>query len=213
MTARAVSVAKAGHGAHENEDAWATAGTRAAVADGATETAFAGAWARHLARAACASPALLDAIAHARASWPSHLAPLLVGQPWFVQAKADEGAFAAVLVVQVEGREVRAEAVGDANLFVLGPREVRRAWPYEDAEAFGMRPALVGTAGDVPPVQAWRTRLGTDESLLLATDALAAYVLRTGALPEAFWTAPEHAVDQARRQGLRNDDVTALLLT
>lgn len=212
------SVARHGSAPEENEDAWAVAAPPggpvvAALADGATESAFARAWACALVEAAVRTGDLRAAHAVAARRHAAHVQTRVGALPWYAAAKAEEGAHAALLVVVLtpEGR-YRAEAVGDACLFeVDAAGRRRRAWPLATAEAFSHRPVLLSSAASPPDVSAHEGRLHADEHLLLATDALAAYLL---AHPDVPWPpegrAPEPAVALARGAGLRNDDTTWL---
>src|SRR5947209_4095831 len=87
-----------GHAPGECEDALAgdPAAGRFAVADGASESAFAGAWARLLAEGFVAAPGEpwrdLDWLGPPRQRWAAAVdGPSL---PWYAEAKRDLGAFA-----------------------------------------------------------------------------------------------------------------------
>ncbi len=213
---RALWIPKAGHRPEEYEDAAAgpvevTGLTRFAVADGATESARAGAWARALAEAACRAP-LPEAIGQARQAF-GEASGRGASLPWYAEEKAAEGAHATVLALALHpnGRW-SAEAIGDCVLFHLRDGALVLAWPLDDPDAFGNRPALVPSRPDVPAPEpetttgAWQP----GDRFLLATDALAAHLLRhgpeaaLGLTPEVF----EASVAEARAAGMRNDDVT-----
>jgi serine/threonine protein phosphatase PrpC len=197
---------------------------RAAVADGATESAFSGLWARTLvvellARSTTTAEAFEAAVEAGRAEWAAAVARRLDDRPWYVRAKAEEGAFATVLSVTLhEDGAWTGLAVGDCCLFHLRDGAVIATWPYEDPDAFTHRPSLVPSRR-TRPVPAPRTTTGDWEpgdALLLATDAVAAWLLRRDAAsvldtdPSAFG----RAVQTARKKGaLRNDDATLLVLT
>lgn len=200
-------------------DAWPV---RAAVADGATESVFAGAWAHALVERLVARPqaspdAFTEAVTEARARWGSSAADRARDRPWYVQAKASEGAFATVLALTLhEDGTWGASVVGDCCLFHLRAGRTLRAWPFTDPDAFTNRPALVSSRPD-RPVPSPLTASGTwtaGDRWLLATDAVAAWLLRTdpGAL-EPDEQAFSAAVRAAREDGpLRNDDATLLVL-
>jgi len=104
---------KSGNSAEEYEDAWAQrqtrtpAGIRVAVVDGATESSFAKLWAALLAqsyvRSELAGAEFFARLQPARRLWRQRLAgrPL----PWFASEKAEQGAFAAFLGVQIDAHK------------------------------------------------------------------------------------------------------------
>lgn len=209
-----------------SEDAAAVRGedapVRAAVADGATESVYAGRWARllveHLVAAEAGPRAAFSAATdRARADWQAAVDEAVAEQPWYVQSKVTEGAFATLLGLWVEADGTwRAASVGDCGLFHLREGAVQRAWPETDPDAFGNRPALLSSRPDAsspPPTVATGTWTPGD-AFLLATDAGAAWVLRAG--PSAVLNADRpfaEAVEAARADGtLRNDDTTFLRL-
>lgn len=196
---------------------------RAAVADGATESVYAGTWAELLAQhlvdgAADSSAGFAEGVEAGRAAWWETVEEASTDQPWYVTAKVEEGAFATALGLSVhEDGQWRAVAVGDCCLFHLRDGTLRQAWPIDDPEGFGHRPTLVSSLSghDVPTP---RTREGTwaaNDVFLLATDAVAAWLLRTDPDAAASWDEEafrEH-VRAARADGaLRNDDATLLVL-
>lgn len=197
---------------------------RAAVADGATESAFAGLWARTLVEELLAQPAATEeayaaAVEAGRASWAAAVADRLDDRPWYVRAKAEEGAYATALGVALhEDGTWAAVAAGDCCLFHLRDERPVATWPYDAPDAFTNRPSLVPSRPG-RPVPAPRTTSGrwqSGDALLLATDAVAAWLLRRGPTrglevpPSTFGEVVEHA----RAKGvLRNDDATLLVLT
>ena len=212
---RGWTLAKAGHTPEENEDAWAASPPGAdplvlAVADGATETAFARSWALALVAAVVETGTVAGAHERARRAHEAAVGAQAATLPWYAAAKAEEGAFAALLAVRltVSGR-FEAEAVGDACLFHVRGLALVAAWPFTDADAFNHRPRLLASNARAPAPLVTAGQLARGDRLLLATDALAAFFLRDGfgrldALRHEFPTAIAHA----RRDGLRNDDVT-----
>src|SRR5437763_7927962 len=84
----------------EYEDAWAAdpARGRFAVADGASETSFAGRWAQLLTEGfltAARPPALSEWVGESRRCWSSEIMGLEL--PWYAEMKRDQGAFATLL--------------------------------------------------------------------------------------------------------------------
>lgn len=188
---------------------------RAALADGATESAYARTWALTLAEAAAEAP-LAEALCAARARFARRTAPdALRPRPWYAEAKAAQGAHAALLAVALHAdRSWHAEAVGDVVLFHLRARTLLQAWPLADPAAFSHRPALVASREDAPPPVPL-TASGTwrpGDRLLLATDALAAFLLAHDPAAAAGLDAPAFVgfVEAARARGLRPDDVALI---
>lgn len=230
--------AKAGNRREEYEDAWAVRGgdssrvARVAVTDGATEASFSQLWAVLLAegwvRSRISGPDFAGRLGAARRlwSWRTRRRPL----PWYAAEKARRGAFAAFLGLSLlpHTGAWRAVAIGDCNLFQLeglgsGLRLVR-AFPLERAEEFGSSPVLLGSlpgTGDVPADRVCVAEgvLPGNGLLLLASDALSAWLLRREERGEPAWEAVsplglgdasdfEALVAGAREDGARNDDMT-----
>ena len=221
---RTLWLPKSGHAADEYEDAFAfsdasTMPFRAAVADGATEAAFAGRWARQLAEGFAESgAALAEQLPAWQRAWAAAVEAQRAALPWYAAEKAEQGAFAAFLGFTLAASDRwRAAAVGDCNLFHLRDGGLRQAWPFSDAEAFGHHPALVPSraAQALPKVCRTEGRCRPGDAFVLASDALAAYLLRTGAAAALDFTAetfPQAVADAHAAGTLRNDDVTLLVL-
>jgi hypothetical protein len=220
---RAFHLPKRGHSAAEYEDAYAGAAEtgRFALADGASESSFAGAWARLLAEAFVKGPV----------KWPAWLTPLqqrwaataVAGPaPWYTEAKFEEGAFATLLGVVVEPprRRWRAWAVGDSCVFQVRRNHLLQAFPVISSGEFDNAPRLVGSRSRPPRRDRARGSWRAGDRLLLMTDALAQWFLRRVEAGHRPWRAVERLqsdedfakwVEKLRdREGLRNDDVTLL---
>lgn len=220
------TVPKAGRDTDESEDAadvWAdTWPIRAAVADGATESIFAGSWAETLVegmKTTEATPtALTEALSEWRTEWEGRVASRTEGMPWYGAAKADEGSHAALLGLDVhpDGRW-RAVAVGDCTLIHLHEGRVEAAWPRNRAEDFSNRPSLLSTRTDdaAPSPEGTTGTWEPGDTFLLATDAVAAWLLRTDPTAACEWEPGEfpEAVEAARtNESLPNDDSTLVVL-
>ena len=227
---RCLRVPKRGNSWVEFEDAYACNSSlgRFAVADGASESMFAGEWALELCESFIADATndgklgpWLDA---ARGRWQ----PRVAEQPdlWHVAEKMRDGSFATFLglTVELEGMtgRWRAVAVGDSCLFLIRGGRLACAFPIDEAAAFGTRPQLIGSHGDGRMrVAGAHGDLADGDSLLLTTDALAHWFLagcEAGRMPWrelaglsasgfAEWVAAER-----RERRLKNDDVTLLTL-
>lgn len=225
IVSRILTVPKAGAEEDENEDAagvWTTSWpVRAAVADGATESMFAKRWAETIVKGLktldLSPSALTDELPTWRADWKASVEqeePL----PWYASAKADEGTFATLL-----GLEVRSDgqwdalAVGDCTLMHVHEGRLETAWPHATSEAFSNRPSLLSTLPDrnVPTPDATTGTWHHGDAFLLATDAVAAWLLDTDPVAARAWDAQEfaEAVEAARsNESLRNDDSTLVVL-
>jgi hypothetical protein len=227
-------VPKSGHTNEECEDAWAgdSAPGRFAVADGASESAFASLWARLLASSFVAAPRppeLADWLHDAQHRWSSEVMELDL--PWYADMKRQEGAFATLLGLIFQPRTRarpggwRAVAVGDACLVHVRRNRPVRTFPLKSSSDFSNDPCLIGSRDSSPPRprRARGTMLDGDRFYLM-TDALAQWFLRahedeehpcdalksvlTAASPDESFVA---WVEELRYLGrMRNDDVTLL---
>ncbi len=217
---------KKGNTSEEYEDAFAgdPAQGRFAVTDGASESAFAGAWAGIVAQAYVRTPGSWSGwLPDARKLWRSQVQGREL--PWYAETKFHEGAFAATLGLIFHPDHWRAEAIGDCCLFQIRQERLCHAFPISRSQDFDNRPVLLGSrnreAGQ-PKLQCyslqgdWR---GGDLFYLM-TDALAQWFLtkiegrgspwrklQRLETPEqfAFW------LDKVRTANeIRNDDVTLL---
>jgi hypothetical protein len=228
---RGFSLPKRGNAPEECEDAFAgdPAAGRFAVADGASESAFAGAWARVLVEACVATPERWSSwLQSAQARWQAQFEHQ--DMPWFVEGKFAEGACATLLGVAVDPpakaqpRSWKARAVGDCCLFHVRQGSLLGAFPVTRSTDFDNQPALLSSRSRAPRIR--RQRMTGDwqdhDSLLLMSDALAQWFLlaiETGRRPwEALSSLQTEkdfaqAIEELRDQKeLRNDDVTLLTI-
>jgi hypothetical protein len=218
------SVPKSGGDATDYEDAASIADrnwpVRAAVADGATESVYAGLWADMLVdtfvEVGPDPAALISAVQTRQSEWHAAVQERAAEQPWYVQAKAEEGAFATGLVLSVHDDGTWAAAsIGDCGLFHLQDDDAQ-GWPTDDPEAYTNRPALIPSRGAdrIPTPDTTSGRWTPGDTFLLATDAVAAWLLRVG--PRTVLDADasvDARVETARAdETLRNDDATLLIL-
>jgi len=218
-----LSVAKAGCGPAENEDALAVEAGRAAVCDGASEGWGSGLWARHLAEAlvsaAVAPPNFAEWLDAVRQSFTP--APAV---SWYAEAKLAVGAFSTLLGVAFSpvpggGLKFHAVAVGDTGLFHVRADKLLAGFPVETASEFGNRPALVGSGPGAGVEPAWFAgRAESGDRFYLLTDALAEWFLRSveaGTAPWQVLDAVSNAAEfenwvqsQRANKHLKNDDTT-----
>jgi len=162
-------------------------GLRVAVSDGATESSFAREWARLLCDEHIRSPIrdghyLVSRVDERLADlWAGGLAQRDL--PWHAREKVKWGAAATFLGLCVlpDGRW-RAVAVGDTCLFQFRRGQLLTALPITQSSAFTSRPALVislrgANARLAPHVSVREGRCDPGDVMILATDALAAWIL------------------------------------
>ena len=229
--ARGFRLARRGSTTDECEDAWAidAEATRVAVADGATESAYPGVWAR----------LLVERFAREPGEWPGWIAevqprwldavrqPDTPPVPWFVEQSLARGAFATFLGVRFAEESAEVIAVGDSCLFHVRDGRLERSFPLEDSSAFGNTPWLVGSRtspDEVPRRQGMSCRLDLrpGDRLWLMTDALARWFLVESEADRRPWDALGDLLDRPDEEwagwvealrdtrALRNDDTTVV---
>lgn len=233
---RTLAVPRSGSGEGEYEDAVAIEAEDwpvcTAVADGATESVFAGAWAECLARdlvkrRATTSDALREAVAEGQSAWRATVRDRTEEGPWYVSAKAAEGAFATVLGLSLHADgQWRAVSVGDCCLFHVRDGGLLQSWPFETADPFTNRPTLISSRSNqpVPPPETTSGTWQPQDAFLLATDAVAAWLLgdtvsetseaSIGPSDATGWNQEEfqRIVGTARKEGTLHDDDATLLV-
>ena len=214
---------------------------RAAVSDGASESAFAREWANVLTQAFISRPpdicglteeSMCEWLALAQQEW--HVGIPWDRIPWHGEAKARAGAFATLLGLTIAagpGRSAgfswQAVAVGDSCLLVVRDGRLSLSFPLEDAAQFDNSPALVCSNPDNAG-ELWENVRQSDgecvsgDSFILASDALACWFLDRDAAGEKPWEtilALDASgwvawVEDQRRAGLmRNDDTTLVIIS
>lgn len=223
---------KAGSSDAENEDVARSRvferGLRIAVADGATESSYAGEWATAIVNAWIDDGAeLTEVLSRAERTWAQSL-PHRDSLPWFGQAKLDEGSAATALLATVNpvhgGFNWEAAAIGDCELFALSKRRrtfsLVRATPLADSNLFNNTPELARTSF-LGTWASYRGFVRGPAELWLATDALAQSLLHAKEAGRPAWHAwsdalaePEsfaaQVADWRSSRLLRNDDTTLL---
>lgn len=244
VNARAFWAPKAGNRVEEYEDAfWPVRGMnrtgarfRFAIADGATETSYSALWAQLLVRsfgAGSLRPGQFDAsLRQEQARWRSAVSskPL----PWYAEAKVLDGAYAALLGLELHGPETgmmtwQALSVGDCCLMHMRGDALLASFPATDAAFFTSRPYLLSS--NPGPNGALTEQLRhtggacmPGDRFFLMTDALAQWFLHAAVAGKAPWRTCRAVtqggarrfgalVEELRNQhGLRNDDVTLLVV-
>lgn len=219
---------KGGHTLNEYEDAFAgdPHTGRFAIADGASESAFADVWAQILVNAYIQSAGPWSGWLHdARKRWEVQVQDREL--PWYAEAKFQEGAYAALLGIAFSHGRWRASAVGDCCLFQMRDGRLLRSFPMRRSSEFGNRPSLLGSRSRTsmqPRTRRvhWQGDFRASDVVLLMTDALAERFLKeveNGRLPwndlQAIQSHEQFAdfIDNLRQaKELRNDDVTLMLI-
>jgi hypothetical protein len=251
LSVRSHTVAKAGNRDDENEDAVEVDGQRfvVALADGSTEGAYSRDWARWLAARfarsenrypeAIQSPELLaQAIQRALETWRTNFSEQIAQRrdelPWFVERAREQGGFATLLVLvaspQQDNVTWHAAAMGDSCLFhVDQDANIACQLPNLAFADFDISPRLLSSAGignsdTIAGAKFANGRLEPTDHLILATDALSAWLVkepgvgfksRFARLLDAARSSDSFAalVAAERLDGeLRNDDVTLVLV-
>jgi hypothetical protein len=228
LSCRCLQVPKNGSTREEFEDgaAWDCATGRFAVADGATESIYAGEWAAVLGESFVADPpsveSLNDWLGPLQRQWFSRVNGR--SDSWYVEEKLRDGAFATLLGLAIDPVAATwlAISLGDSCLFHIKEDRLALAFPIEKANGFGARPSLIGSRRSLatPPAIA-RGSFLRGEQLFLMTDALAEWFhmqAESGCKPWGdlrqmsddlfpIW------IDALRTTGqMKNDDVTLLTI-
>ncbi|MGH3417869.1 MAG: hypothetical protein ACRDSS_15470, partial [Actinocrinis sp.] len=226
-----LSAPKAGSSESEYEDAWwvprgapsAVEGCTVAVADGASESLLAGAWANMLVRGigALSGADMDDAlfaqrICETAARWPGYLGRYVrrrekAGRPiaWYEEPKLEQGAYATVLGVSLRrasgpvysgGGVWTAAALGDSCAFQVRGERLVAAFPLASPEDFDTSPDLAGTRNPDRDLIERRTltRRGTwlpGDVFYLATDAASQWFLAQDAVDGRPWRQIDAAFD------------------
>jgi hypothetical protein len=195
------SVPKAGSSEADYEDAIAIGPTAVAIADGATESSFARAWAQALTEGFACDPLspkpdlteLMERVGPLQKQWHAGIAWDRL--PWFAEDKARNGAFAALLTLRFEApaaddnadgivadRRWHALAIGDTCLFQVRDDALHLAFPLSESAAFDSTPLLL-SSNPARNLQVWDHAQALTglfkpgDTMLLMTDALAKWFL------------------------------------
>ena len=212
---------------------------RCAVADGASESAFSGEWARLLVRGYCRRRVSLERL---QRRWLRFVTRRPA--PWYLEAKIKRGAHAALVGLSIReerrsepfGGPWEVEAVGDSCFFHVRGNELLAVVPISKSDEFDNSPHLLSTdtSTSFGLVESqvtvfsgeWRPR----DSFYLLTDALAQWTLaehEAGRSPWPMFRGLRHADDHCggnaehrcfqtvvaelrEKGGLHNDDTTLL---
>jgi hypothetical protein len=197
---------------------------RFAVADGATETSFAGSWARILTEAYCDDrlngKRIRKTLPQLEREWRSSIDTESL--PWYAEEKLMQGAFATLVGLTLFAEGWESSAVGDSCLFQVRGDRLITAFPMTSAGDFNNHPGLLSSNN-----RRWEDELesvkhasGTwerDDEFFLMTDALSCWFLaatEAGQSVEEFVNRLgnfEEWIESLRDESaMRNDDVTLM---
>lgn len=194
---------------------------RCAVADGATETSFSGLWANLLVRGYVEGEPLEESRLKWKEAIPSN------DQPWYVEEKAQAGAYAALVGLSLfAGGTWDCLAVGDSCLIHVRDKSVLQSFPLSSAEEFNNRPSLIcsieSSTSKVDLLHLQGSWQAGDKFLLL-TDAIARWILgkSDSALGQVcdietdidlreFTNQQRAVLGEDGRSSLHNDDITIM---
>lgn len=159
-----------------------------AVADGATESAFAKEWSRELAKAYCKDKlcnknVFTNYLETVQANWQKGIDSNANSLPWYALEKAQSGAFSSLLGLKIYNQGVwETIAVGDSCLFQVRQNQLVKSFPIEHSTEFNNRPFLISSLNSKNSQLAQNTKFFEDEwkigdSFYLMTDALSCWFL------------------------------------
>ncbi len=222
-------IQKIGNKPDEYEDSFSydIASGRFAMADGASESAYSGLWARSLTSAYVShysGSSLIPVIETARKQWLNGIR--WDGMKWFVRNKVMRGSYSTFLGLSFSGdNHYRAIGVGDTCLFHINEGEVT-SFPIRDQKEFGNTPILIWSgnpfSGEVKiPKWVYYVEGEIDEGdiLIMATDSYSHWFMKN--IDRSPWEnmLSDQAEETRFIQGLiakkemKNDDVTYAVIT
>ena len=174
---------------------------RAAIADGATDSAFAARWAQELTRLFVENPPVNDEgvlsdisewLKPAQKAWNDSVQWDSV--PWHGIDKARRGAVATFLGLTIESADddqlkMRSIAVGDCELIIIDPQDqMTMKFPIKKASEFNNRPDLIcsnpkGNQALDDLVKQATASISLHDLVILTTDAMAEWLLAEGTTP------------------------------
>ena len=190
-----------------------TRSVRLAIADGASESSFAGTWAKLLVKSFCRPPSTTPTGTDSGDSLRDALKDLVFNRldkkrdvwekcygtrelPWYAEQKRDMGAFAAFLGLELLPSEPRqaagswnAVAIGDTCLFQFRKNALHEAFPIKAPEDFSLSPLLLTTRQPATSQSEHARQFSGEwqpgDEFVLLTDAAACWLLKSLRLPEA----------------------------
>ncbi len=210
---------------------------RLAIADGATESAFSGPWARQLVRALRRSGSDVERFAKLLPQLQEKWLRFATRKPlaWYAEQRVRRGAFAAIAALELSDSPQqgdsgiwRALALGDSCLFQVRGTHVIVRFPLSEAAAFTNQPLLLSSnsSANTRSLQAICTTRGDwyhHDQFYLMTDALACWFLTAIDADDVPWPAlsrfgtalekvtfPDFVEQLRSDRAIRNDDCTLM---
>jgi hypothetical protein len=225
----------------ENEDSFSKAKPSKrdvvsfAISDGATESSFSKEWSEFLVDTyqdnLFDKEHLEKTIMGVSQKWNS----IINGKelPWYAQQKVEVGAFATFLGLTINKttNQFNAVAIGDCTLFQIRNEKLIFSFPTSSSKDFGNTPNLFASnqkyqAKFDSSVVYNSQELLLNDVLLLATDALSAWIFKQQEMGEKPWKLLESILknrnyklnferwlnEKRRDNEIKNDDVTLLII-
>lgn len=237
---RSFSVSERGNAVEENEDRYSRRGKKnvlLAVSDGATEASFSGEWADFLVQSpwknwllgrayieetTVPEELVRDWLEPIRRDFEASLNQERL--PWYLAAKVRQGAFATFLGFRMSprGRWI-AVSCGDSCIVRVRGGCIIDSFPFKNSSEFGDQPRLVSSkpGASLPEMAIASGETCADgEVIILATDALAAWMLEDGTRDKrarrllSCQSQDEFAAliaEESQEGRLKNDDATAVI--
>jgi hypothetical protein len=219
-----------------------------AISDGASESLLAGRWAKRLVRsfgtmphATASATGFLTAYRKAALGWDTEVVSYLAEREardspiqWYEEPGLAKGAHATITAVQFCGGRPNERAhwaaagLGDSCFFQVRDEAILVSFPIADASQFSYQPSLLSSREAEADVVRDHISLQTGEwmtgdTFYLATDALAAWFLRTAVAGGRPWDPlrdldtvdaegdfPSWVEMMRRRQEMHDDDTTLI---
>lgn len=206
-----------------------------AISDGATESSFSKEWSDLLVSGykdkLFDKDYLSTTIKKISETWNSIISGIEL--PWYAQQKAETGAFATFLGLTINREEniYKAVAIGDCNLFQIRNSELVYSFPILTFEQFGNTPQLISSNSKYRKnleemVEYTEYKIQPHDMILIATDAIAAWILKKKEAGEKPWQGlltllnyEDYKTDftnwlnnKRKEEEIKNDDVTLVLI-
>lgn len=238
-TSNSISTQKFGNSFEENEDSILEPNNldnthlEFAISDGATESSFSKEWADLLVSyyntKSFDKDNFLETLMKISESWHSMVSTIEL--PWYAQQKVETGAFATFLGLTVNSAcsNFEAIAIGDCTMFHIRNDEFYFSFPIKTIEDFGNTPNLIASnklyQTDLKNnIAYYNDSIKQNDIIILATDALAAWIFKEKDKGEKPWNHLSNILDnykadfenwlnnERKANEIKNDDVTLLIL-
>ncbi len=208
--------AKLGNSKEDYEDAFTSLdsfksnddGLRIAISDGATESSFSKEWANILVNSFSNKTFDLENDSFLLGlvnQWKEKIKD--IDLTWFASQKVNAGAYATFLGIDLDLRAATwsAVSVGDSCLFVVREGQLLKSFPLTNESEFGNNPDLIsslenGNLNLETKIKKMSGTLRAGDLIILATDALSAWFLRTVHDSKQPWLFFDQLVDTDKKK-------------